>query len=148
MWPFCMWPINKREVSISAYTNFLLNNDLISLERSDNLKRLGLRTNIYSLRNVSFLGSAEFQTTHRFIGCLVNSFNLFAFVVLFYSFQFTSWLKDILTVNNWTKEFLRQTNSCCFDIFQWRSVESIYIIGVFVHSSYLPGLFFLGFLIF
>lgn len=32
-----------------------------------------------------FSGSAEFQTTHRFIGCLVNSFNLFAFIVIFSS---------------------------------------------------------------
>lgn len=38
----------QREVSISAYTNFLLNNDLISLERWDDLQRLDPRTNIYS----------------------------------------------------------------------------------------------------
>lgn len=38
----------QREVSISTYTNFLLNNDLISLEWWDDLQRLDLRTNIYS----------------------------------------------------------------------------------------------------
>lgn len=38
----------QREVSISAFTNFLLNNDLISLEWWDDLQRLDPRTNIYS----------------------------------------------------------------------------------------------------
>lgn len=38
----------QREVSINAYTNLFLNNDLISLERRDDLQGLDPRTNINS----------------------------------------------------------------------------------------------------
>lgn len=45
---------------------------------------------------ICFFGSAEFQTTHRFIGCLVNSFNLFAFIVILSSLFHFFFLPSVL----------------------------------------------------
>lgn len=86
-----MWPINKEKCLTALILISFLNNDLISLEQWDDLQRLDLRTNILFLEECFlFFCSAEFQTTHRFIGCLVNNFNLFAFIAVFSSLFFSS----------------------------------------------------------
>ena len=83
----------QREVSISAYTNFPFE-QWIRLEQWDDLQRLDPRTKHRFLEcfpfvfSFSIFGSAEFQTTHRFIGCLVNSFNLFTLIIIFSSLSF------------------------------------------------------------